>query len=129
MDAIRIGKFIKDTLISYDDVNKVVKGNIFPLVAKEGTPFPFILYTRQGIDPYYTKDKEVNDTVVVSIDAIDNTYEGANKLITAVYDCLQHKVGDHNGFNIRSCRMVDANEAYDDAFIQSMVFNIEIERL
>lgn len=127
MEAIKIGRLIKSVLTNNIAVNSKAKGNIFPLVAPEKTLFPFILYARQGVDPRYTKDRGISDTSTVSIDIIDNTYEGANSLAVDVFNALQYQEGSLFGFEIRECRLMDASESYDDAYVQTLVFAIETE--
>jgi hypothetical protein len=63
MSSLQIGKAIYTILVK----NKITK--VFPLVADEGTTFPFIVYKRSGLEPSNTKDR-FNYSELATLDII-----------------------------------------------------------
>lgn len=63
MSCISIGKAIKSLLV--DGLKETdVKSKIYPLIADEGTTFPFIIYRRNSITPESDKDY-TNDSAYI----------------------------------------------------------------
>lgn len=60
---IKVSEYLISILKNYPDLASVVQDRIFPLVAKEGTVFPFAIYGF-GEVPFETKDACAYDTNV-----------------------------------------------------------------
>lgn len=122
MNSLQIGKAIYQ-LLNQNGITKV-----FPLVADEGTTFPFVVYRRTGLTPASTKDRyNYSELAVIDILVASSDYESGNNLAITIKDLLEHSRGNCNGINIGDIYLVDATEDYiEDAFIQKLTFNIEI---
>lgn len=122
MNSLQIGKAIYQIL----NQNGITK--VFPLVADEGTTFPFVVYRRTGLTPASTKDRyNYSELAVIDILVASSDYESGNNLAITIKDLLEHSRGNYNGINIGDIYLVNATEDYiEDAFIQKLTFNIEI---
>lgn len=123
MSSLQIGKAIY-TILAKNNITKV-----FPLVADEGTTFPFIVYKRSGLEPSNTKDR-YNYSELATLDIIiaASTYQESINLTEKVKDILEHNRGIYNDINIGDITLDDADEDYiEDTFIQKLTFKIEIK--
>lgn len=120
MSTLQIGKAIRAILA---DIEKV-----YPLVADEGTTFPFVVYRRSSLVPSSTKDRynyQEKSTIEIAI-ASDNYSEGI-ELAEKIKTILEHKRGTYNDIKIGDITLVDADEDYiENTFIQRLVFEINI---
>ena len=65
-NSILIGKYIYKLLTEDEVLAKIVTPKkIFPLVANAETTYPFIVYSRTGLNVEYCKDGIVEDTVEI----------------------------------------------------------------
>lgn len=72
--GISVGKHIYKVLSEDSEIKKMVGGSIFPLVIREETTFPFIVFVRDNISTEYSKDGKNLDTITVSIYACTTSY-------------------------------------------------------
>lgn len=113
---IEIGKDIK---ILLDSICK----KVFPVIADAGTTFPFITYRRSSSRDYDNKDSIYEESATVEIIVASNTY---SESIDLAQKCREKLEGTKNK-KIKKISLVDAFEDYqEDAFIQTLVFNIKL---
>lgn len=123
MDSLNIGKAIYTILQTSIDIDK----KIYPLIADEGTTFPFIIYKRTGLTPESTKDN-TNETVSVEINIASSNYSESIDLAIKVRKALEHKKGTYSDIAIEDIVIDDATEDYiEDTFIQTLTFKIELQ--
>lgn len=119
MDSLNIGKAIYTILQTSIDIDK----KIYPLIADEGTTFPFIIYKRTGLTPESTKDN-TNENVSVEINIASSNYSESIDLAIKVRKALEHKKGTYSDIAIEDIVIDDATEDYiEDTFIQTLTFN------
>lgn len=123
MSSLQIGKAIY-TILAKNNITKV-----FPLVADEGTTFPFIVYKRSGLEPANTKDRyNFSELATLDIIVAANTYEESITIAEQVKDILEHSRGTYADINIEEITLDDADEDYlEDTFIQKLTFKINIK--
>lgn len=123
MSSLQIGKAIY-TILAKNNISKV-----FPLVADEGTTFPFIVYKRSGLEPANTKDRyNFSELATLDIIVAANTYEESITIAEQVKDILEHSRGTYADINIEEITLDDADEDYlEDTFIQKLTFKINIK--
>lgn len=123
MSSLQIGKAIY-TILAKNNISKV-----FPLVADEGTTFPFIVYKRSGLEPANTKDRyNFSELATLDIIVAANTYEESITIAEKVKDILEHSRGTYADINIEEITLDDADEDYlEDTFIQKLTFKINIK--
>ena len=123
MDSLNIGKAIYTILQTSIDIDK----KIYPLIADEGTTFPFIIYKRTGLIPESTKDN-TNENVSVEINIASSNYSESIDLAIKVRKVLEHKKGTYSDIAIEDIVIDDATEDYiEDTFIQTLTFKIELQ--
>lgn len=123
MDSLNIGKAIYTILQTSIDIDK----KIYPLIADEGTTFPFIIYKRTGLTPESTKDN-TNENVSVEINIASSNYLESIDLAIKVRKALEHKKGTYSDIAIEDIVIDDATEDYiEDTFIQTLTFKIELQ--
>ena len=76
IDTLNIGSFICDTIRTDKELTKTLGLNdkVFPIVAEDGTTFPFIIYKRTGLTSNSCKDGYYEDFVRVEIKAVCSSY-------------------------------------------------------
>ena len=123
MDSLNIGKAIYTILQTSIDIDK----KIYPLIADEGTTFPFIIYKRTGLTPESTKDN-TNENVSVEINIASSNYSESIDLAIKVRKALEHKKGTYSDIAIEDIIIDNATEDYiEDTFIQTLTFKIELQ--
>ncbi len=102
--------------------------NVFPLVADEGTTYPFVVYKRAGLQHSNTKDRfNYQELATVEVIVAANNYTESIDIAKQVMYRLEHTRGKYCDINISEIKLIDASEDYiEDAFIQKLIFNIEI---
>ena len=120
MSGISIGKAIKAIL------NGIEK--VYPLVADEGTTYPFVVYRRSGLTPASTKDRySYKESATVEVIVASNSYPDSIALAEQVKAKMEGTRGTYSGINIGEITLMNADEDFiEDAFLQRMNFNIVI---
>ena len=119
MSGLQIGKSIKNILKDY---------KVFPLIADEGTTFPFIVYRRSSLLPSNTKDiYNYKELATLEVIIAASSYNQSINIAEEVRAKLEHNIGSYNGINIGEIKVIDASEEYlEDSFIQKLTIQIEI---
>lgn len=119
MNLVKIGKYFKELLLSDPTVSEDLSGKIFPLVAVEGTQFPFLVYRRSGYRPSGNKDLE-DEVVNLEIAILSASYEEGVNVTDAVLDAINGASTE----DIDNVKIIGTNEEFNyDTYIQ----NIQIE--
>ena len=126
MSCISIGKAIKSLLVS--GLSKTdVKNKIYPLIADEGTTFPFIIYRRNSVTPESDKDY-TNDSAYIQIMIAANNYAESVDLAEKVRTSLIHKNGTIQTIPVEDITLEDGSEEFiDNTFVQNLIFKITIQ--
>lgn len=125
---LQIGKAIYTILSENEELTEKIANKVFPLVADNGTTFPFIVYKRLSVMPATSKDKYIYQEVAQFevVVATDN-YNDSIDIGELVCKTLQGKKGVFNGINIQNIEVDDSNEDFiEDTFIQNITIKIYI---
>lgn len=121
---LRVGKSI-NYLLTNSEVNTIVQDRIFPVIADQGTSFPFITYRRSGCGNEDSKDSVYEDRTTVELVIASASYEESIEIAQKCREALEKK--RYN--NIRDIKLVDASEMFaEEAFIQNLLFTIKINK-
>lgn len=121
-NTLRIGEVIYARLKQFK--------NVYPLVADEGTTFPFMIYRRSSGYSISTKDGIYSAVANIDVMIAAQSYEESIELADKVLLQLESTRGNVEGFDIWSIRMVDSNETYiENSFIQELKFSVEFSLL
>lgn len=66
-----------------------LKGRIFPLVAEEGTNYPYLIMKLESIQPAYSKDGRLYDNLTVSVSAFSKDYKVVVNIQESVRNLLE----------------------------------------
>lgn len=122
MKLVKIGKTLKTLLLSNQAVATVLTGKIFPLVAVEGTTFPFLVYRRSGYVPASNKDFE-DEVITMELAILSDKYETSVNVADAVLTGLHGSNSD-----IDEVKIIGTSEEFsDDVYIQKLIINIYLK--
>jgi len=119
---MEVGKGIFKLLKDNSDVNALVGTRIFPMVARQGTDFPFIIYDVLTDDPTdYKEGVSSLDTTSVMVSVYSETYSQAADLAKKVRTALDRQSITIDGaVIIQSIKYDGYNDFFDlDSFDNS----------
>lgn len=126
--SLQIGKAIYNILSTDERVVEKVDNKIYPLVADNGTTFPFIVYKRVSIIPASTKDRYIyQEMATVEVVVASDKYNESIEIADSVKEALQGKKGVFDGINVSKIEFSDASEDFiEDTFTQNITFKTYI---
>lgn len=104
--------------------------NVYPLVADEGTTFPFIIYKRTS--GYSNSAKDGLFSIVANIDVLvaAQSYEESIELADKILTKLESSNGHIVGYDVWSIKMIDSSEVWvENTFVQTLKFRVEFNLL
>lgn len=119
---------MKSPLYIGEVVHELIKDEIrdYPVIADEGTVFPFATWKRVSGTELNTKDNPYSRTQFVEILVVDTSYEGSVANAEKIYNKLHHFRGTLRGFNVNEINLNTSSESYaENGYVQRMVFSIE----
>ena len=124
--SLSAGAVIRNILVNDEDVMAIAK-KVFPVVVDSAT-LPYVAYRRSHLEHNPSKAGSPGaDTVQIDVNCYASTYQESIELAEAVRAALDYANGGTDDMHMRSCRLSDASEAYeDDAFVQSLMFEVRI---
>ncbi len=111
-----------------DDAEVAARTNkVFP-VATDSAELPYILYRRTSLSPNPQKSGQPGaDEIQIEVICFTERYSEGVELAEAVRTALDQVSAVHEGMRLRSCYLLDSEEAYqDDAFVQQLVFSAKM---
>lgn len=129
IDTLNIGSFIYDKINADKQLTEKlgISNNIFPIVAEDGTNYPFITYRRTGLTSNSSKDGYYEDIVRVEIKAICATYIQSVQVINRIRELFECQHIEYENMTIEDTSIENASENYEyNAFTQTinLVFKI-----
>lgn len=129
IDTLNIGSFIYDTIKADKQLTDTLRisTNVFPIVAEDGTDYPFVTYRRTGLVSNNCKDGYYEDIVRVEIKAICATYIQSVQIINRIRELFECQHIEYENMTIEDTSIENASENYEyNAFTQTinLVFKI-----
>lgn len=122
MKNFKVGKDIKQLLVDDSEVQRMLEGKIFPIVATEGTNFPFLVYRRAAYRPMSNKDYS-DEVVSMEIVILSSKYDESVEIANAVADALDRKETEI----ISDIQLTNISEDFSgDTYLQKLYFDIAI---
>lgn len=122
MKNFKVGKDIKQLLVDDSEVQIMLEGKIFPIVATEGTNFPFLVYRRAAYRPMSNKDYS-DEVVSMEIVILSSKYDESVEIANAVADALDRKETEI----ISDIQLTNISEDFSgDTYLQKLYFDITI---
>lgn len=124
--SLSAGAIIRAVLLEDAEVAARTK-KIFP-VATDSAELPYILYRRTSLSPNPQKSGQPGaDEIQIEVICFTERYGEGVELAEAVRAALDQVTAEHDGMRLRSCYLLDSEEAYqDDAFVQQLVFSAKM---
>ena len=123
--SLSVGEIIRSVLLNDADVTHRTS-KVFPVVAFDAR-LPYIVYRRAQMEQNPIKTGRGADMVTIEVLVYTEQYTDGVELAEAVRSALDGKQAEQDGLVMRSCTLVDSEEAWqDDAFIQQLMFNIKL---
>lgn len=109
----------------YDTLKQIeaVGDRVFPIVANEGTKYPFIVFERSGIDDTSTKDGIADLQITYSVRIVSSTYYEGLRILDTAIEKLNRMQSAH-GFTYHFQLQGASEESTDDGFIQTLTFTV-----
>lgn len=128
-DTIQIGLAIQEILSTNDALTDLIgEDKVFPVVAAEGTTFPFVLYAQTSLDCVGTKDGIHDEVAIVDINVLSDKYAECVQVASAVRTALEGFRGTAGEYEIDDISLNDASEQYVDAYyVKDLTFAITVE--
>lgn len=127
--SILVGKIINSTLSNNTDITTYVGNKIFPLVALNGTTYPFITYSRTNV--YIengSKDGWIGDTVSFQIVVESNKYDESCEIAQLVRESFENHTLSNDELTIYNIHLTGITEMFgNDDFIQTLDFECDSE--
>ena len=127
MTTIQIGKVINALLNADSGLSEMIGNRVFPIVSKEGTQYPFVVYRRNSVTPTYCKDGLASETASVDIVIASNTYTNSIEVADRVRAAIDKRACVFQDTTVTNIEMTTAEEDFvDDTYIQTLNFNFTI---
>lgn len=124
---LNVGKAIYNILSQDETVG--LKNKIFPLIAENGTTYPFCVYKRNSLSFDITKDVYKTQLEgIVELTIVSDKYEQSIEVAETITEKLSKSKGVFANIEIKKIEIIDASEDYqDDAYIQNITIKIIIK--
>ena len=118
MTGLSINKYIY-TILKDDAELLTMCKNIYPVIAEEDVKYPFILFTRTGVEPIDSKSYVVGDRVSFTIAIVNDKYMLGVDIAERVRELFEKRRDAYfSEINFTGC-----DEEYsNDAFVQRLNF-------
>ena len=109
----KVGKAIYNILSNNSGVTSITT-RISPLLIGQTLNLPAVVYSQTDTDPNDTKNGvSLLDEVQVEVDAIAETYEGAEDLASAIRTALDRYTGTANGVKVQSVQFNNESDTLE----------------
>lgn len=127
MTSLNIGQCIFTLLHNNATVTNIVGNKIYPLIAENGTTYPFIIYRRSSFEPQNNKDCE-GESIFIEVYVVTNNYHESVELVENVRQALEGKSITIEGLTITDIYTTNAYEEFtDDGYIQQLTFKVQLD--
>lgn len=126
MNTLIISKDIYTALTTKPELTQLVDNRVFPIVAEEGTLYPFLTYNRTSINSNGCKCGIYEDVVNFSVNILTTDYlsglEIGNEVRVAIEKNLTCTI---EGCTYRDIQLVGATEQFtNEGFVQTLNFQV-----
>lgn len=130
-NSMLVGNYLLEVLNDPDNglVEILGENKIFPLVAKEDTTYPFVIYTRDSLSVQYTKLVGHDNTINISYRVYSDNYDDTVIITNKIRSILERKsITIDNEIKINDLRIIGLQENYsENGFCQILTFTTQVE--
>jgi hypothetical protein len=130
MNTLNISKDIYTALTTNADLTALINNRVFPIVAEEGTQYPFLTYNRTSITSYRTKCGIYEDTVNFSVNILTTDYLGGLDIGNLVRVAIEKNlICTIEGLQYRDIQLVGATEQFtNEGYVQTLNFQVIVNK-
>lgn len=125
--GLQIGRAVAALLAAHSGLRAAIGSKVFPIVSKEGTSYPFVVYRRNSIEVHYTKDGKAGETVNVDIVIAAGSYAESIGLADMVREAIEGKAFVMSeSLKVRGSQLTAADEEFfedSNVYTQTLNFN------
>ena len=122
MTGISVIKNVRTKLLTNEKLTSLIDNKIFPIVAENGTTFPFVLIKKSGINGVYSKCGIIQDNITLTIEVIDTNYANCVEIAEEIRNTIERKRFD----NIVECELINGTDNYiADSYVMQLIFNVK----
>lgn len=109
MNIFDFGSYLRELILSDEDIQNRIGDKMFPLIAPEKTTFPFVIYQRSSTYGEYNKDFLTDYIVNIDVIVFSSKYADVIELAGLINNCIQknwnttrtkpHLVGSADNFD------------------------------
>lgn len=107
-EKLSIGLYTRAKILADSELFGLVNNRVFPGVAPENTPSPFIIYERDSYDTESTKFGVYREIAEITFEIVTDDYDTSLEIVLAMRRVLQ---GKHGGFTYE---IVLSREYYEE---------------
>ena len=115
--GLSVISYLWDKITDNQDLASVLEKRIFPLVAEEGTEYPYLIMKLESIQPAYSKDGRLYDNLTVSVSVFAKDYKtvvNTQELIRNLLESNSFKLDSFNeDFNSDAYKQTVYYRTYD----------------
>lgn len=130
MNTLNISKDIYTALTTNADLTALINNRVFPIVAEEGTNYPFLTYNRTSISSNRTKCGIYEDTVNFSVNILTTDYLGGLDIGNLVRVAIEKNlICTIEGLQYRDIQLVGATEQFtNEGYVQTLNFQVIVSK-
>ena len=125
-----IGDVIGSILSNDTDVTDIVSTRIFPFMAIEDIPYPYIVYTIESVEPTSSKDcSNALDTYTVNVELYSETLAELEDLGNKTRAILNRNKGTIETINVQSINFTAEDYGYADedrVYLKIQAYSIRV---
>ena len=87
--GLSVISYLYDKITDNQNLVSSLKERIFPLVAEEGTDYPYLIMKLESIQPTYSKDGRLYDNLTVSVSVFAKDYKTVVNIQESVRNLLE----------------------------------------
>lgn len=128
--SLKTGQYLLEVLSDNDELIALLGENkIFPLVAKDDTTYPLVIYTRDSVQTQYTKVIGHDNTVSITFRVYSDKYDEALEIANVIRNILERQsITFDDTIHINDIRLSSTYEQFtQDGFLQSLTFTMMVE--
>lgn len=123
ISSITSGMLIYDKLKQSQELKKLIKDRIYPILPQQKTEYPFLTFTKETGYGIYSKDLLAYDEVTYSFTVWASTYAETCQILEIVRDIFD----TYKDRLFLQIQMIDVTEeAADGIFAQSILMKMQI---
>lgn len=130
MNTLLISRDIYKALTDNEDLTNIVNKRVFPIVAEEGTQYPFLTYNRTSISSNRTKCGIYEDTVNFSVNILTTDYLSGLDIGNLVRKSIEkHLNPSLRDLEYRDIQLVGATEQFtNEGYVQTLNFQVIVDK-